>query len=153
MVVKSFRGKLADLGSETIHLSTNTGTTGYKIKKLEIMSPQPGVLNESHVVQIFTVPKTDTSFYDNIDFSDPTLLGAAFLQQDDQNYNPGFESISFDNKTFNQDIYVTHADVVSTQPINYHIELEQVKLDLGENTVATLKDIRNIEGQPFASTP
>jgi len=143
MPVKSFRGKLADLGKETIHLHTNTGTTGYRIKKLEIMSAQPGVLDESHVVQIFTVDKTDTSLYDNIDFSDPTLLGAAFLQQDDQNYNPGFESISFDNKTFNQDIFVTHADVKSTQPINYHIELEQVTLSLDENTVATLKDIRN----------
>ncbi len=144
MPIKSFRGKIADLGSETIHLHTNNGSTGYRIKKLEIMSAQPGVLDESHVVQIFTVAQTDTSTYDNVDFSDPTLLAAAFLQQDDQNYNPGFESISFDNKTFNQDIYVVHADVKNTQPINYHIELEQVKLDLNENTVATLKDIRNL---------
>ena len=147
MPIKSFRGKLPDLGSETIHLHTNDGSTGYRIRKLEIMSAQPGVVDEAHVVQIFTVPKTDTSFYDNIDFSDDTLLASAFLQQDDQNYNPGFESISFDNTTFNQDIYVTHADVKSTQPVNYHIELEQVKLDLTENTVATLKDIRNIDGQ------
>jgi hypothetical protein len=147
MPVKSFRGKLADLATETIHLHTNNGSTGYRIKKLEIMSAQPGVVDESHVVQIFTVPQTDTSTYDNIDFSDPTLLASAFLQQDDQNYNPGFESISFDNKTFNQDIFVTHADVKSTQPINYHIELEQVTLDLNENTVATLQDIRNIESQ------
>ena len=27
---------------------------------------------------------------------------------------------------------------------NYHIELEQMKLDLSEQTVATLKDIRNV---------
>jgi len=31
--------------------------------------------------------------------------------------------------------------------MNYYIELEQVKLDLNENTVATLKDIRNIASQ------
>jgi len=144
MAIRSFRGKLADLGSETIALHTNDGSTGYRIIKLEIMSIQPGVLDEAHVVQIFTIPHTDTSFYDNIDFSDPTLLASAFLQQDDQNYNPGFESISFDNKTFNQDVYVTHADVKGSAAINYHIELEIVKLDLTENTVATLKDIRNI---------
>ncbi len=144
MPIKTFRGKIDNEAIDTIALHTNDGSTGYRIKKLEIMSAQPGVLDESHVVQIFTVAQTDTSTYDNVDFSDPTLLAAAFLQQDDQNYNPGFESISFDNKTFNQDIYVVHADVKNTQPINYHIELEQVKLDLNENTVATLKDIRNL---------
>jgi hypothetical protein len=40
---------------------------------------------------------------------------------------------------------VTHSDVDGTEPVNYHIELEQVSLALDENTVATLKDIRNIE--------
>ena len=48
---------------------------------------------------------------------------------------------------FNQDIYVTHKDVAVGQTVNYYIELEQIKLDLNENTVATLKDIRNIEAQ------
>ena len=33
----------------------------------------------------------------------------------------------------------THADA---GPVNYYIELEQVKLDLSEATVATLKDMR-----------
>ena len=32
-----------------------------------------------------------------------------------------------------------------SRPVNYYVELEQMKLDLNENTVATLKDIRNIE--------
>ena len=30
-----------------------------------------------------------------------------------------------------------------TSGVNYYIELEQIKLDIGESTVATLKDIRN----------
>ena len=55
--------------------------------------------------------------------------------------------------TFNQDVYVTFKKTAGTSPTNYYIELEQVKLALDENTVATLKDIRNIEGQSFASTP
>ena len=48
---------------------------------------------------------------------------------------------------FNQDIFVT-CDTGSTsgESCNYYIELEQIKLDLNENTVATLKDIRNIVG-------
>jgi len=138
---------MADLGSETIVLHTNSGSTGYRVKKIEIMSAAPGVLDEAHIVQIFSVNKTDTSLYDNVDFSDPTLLATAYYKDDDQNYNPGFMSISFDNRIFNQDIYITHADVKSNQPVNYHIELEQMKLDLNENTVATLKDIRNVEAQ------
>ena len=32
----------------------------------------------------------------------------------------------------------------SAIPCNYYIELEQVKLDTNANTVATLKDIRNV---------
>jgi len=52
----------------------------------------------------------------------------------------------------NQDIYITHIDTNGAIPCNYYIELEQVKLDLSENTVATLKDIRNIT-EPTAATP
>ena len=51
------------------------------------------------------------------------------------------------NEIFNQDIYITHVDSDASAPINYYIELEQIKLDLNENTVATLKDIRNIASQ------
>jgi len=53
--------------------------------------------------------------------------------------------IIFDQEIFNQDIYIGNQDVAgSNSKINYYIELEQMKLDLSENTVATLKDIRNI---------
>ena len=54
-------------------------------------------------------------------------------------------AVVFDNEIFNQDIYITHTDAHATGECNYYIELEQIKLDLNENTVATLKDIRNIE--------
>ena len=54
-------------------------------------------------------------------------------------------TVVFDNMTFNQDIDITMVDVNGTQAGNYYIELEQIKLDLNENTVATLKDIRNIK--------
>jgi len=53
-------------------------------------------------------------------------------------------TIIFDKEIFNQDIYITHTEAAgSALACNYYIELEQVKLDLSENTVATLKDIRN----------
>ena len=141
--IKSFRGKIADLASETIHLHTNEGSIGYVIKRFELMSTQPGAVDGEHVVQIFTIPKTDTSLYDNVDFSDQTLLASGYISTDTSEVNADSRTIIFDTMTFNQDIYVTHADVKGALPVNYHIELEQVRLSLDENSVATLKDIRN----------
>ena len=56
-------------------------------------------------------------------------------------------SVVFDNITFNQDIHLGFKNLDAAIDMNYHIELELVKLDLNENTVATLKDIRNIKSQ------
>ena len=36
MPIKSFRGMLKDLAKETIHLATNDGSTGYRIKKISV---------------------------------------------------------------------------------------------------------------------
>ena len=144
MPIKSFRGQIADLASETIPLHTNTGSTGYRIKKFEVMGITPGQSDGEHVVQIFTIPQTDTALYDNVDFSNNTLLGAAFFKTRGATTATDTYKVIFDNVTFNQDIYVVHADVDGSAAVNYHIELETIKLALDENTVATLKDIRNI---------
>jgi len=141
--ILTFKGELADLAQDTIALHTNNGKTGYQVKKLELFSIQPGVLDEAHIVQIFSVSDHPVSLYDNVDFSNQTLLGAAYYKDDDQNYNPGFMTTVFDNRIFNQDIYVTHADVKSSHAVNYYLELEQMDLALDEATVATLKNIRN----------
>jgi len=53
----------------------------------------------------------------------------------------------FDQEIFNQDIYIGTKDTQGNA-MNYYIELEQVKLDLSQSTVATLKDIRNLEYPP-----
>ena len=143
MPIKTFRGLIADLGAETIALHTNDGSTGYKIRKFELMSTQPGQVDGEHIMQIFTIPKTDTSLYDNIDFSDQTLLGCGYISTDTSEVNADTRTIIFDNITFNQDIYLTHADVKGNLGVNYHIELEQVKLSLDESTVTTLKNLRN----------
>ena len=143
MPIKSFRGKLVDGGIDTISLHTNTGSIGYRITKFQIIHAEPGEQHAEHTVKIYTIPQASA---DNaIDFSDNTLLGAAYLTNSATTGYPADQMIIFDNMTFNQDIYVTHEDTVGSQPCNYYIELEVVKLALDENTVATLKDIRNIE--------
>lgn len=148
MPIKSFRGEIADGGIDTIHLHTNTGTTGYRIKKLQLFPHKFGTEDQKSTVTIFSIPQAAGSATNEVDFSDNTLLGAACLSTDNSENNPLNNNVVFDNVTFNQDIYVCHENVHSdAKPVNYYIELEQIKLDLGENTTATLKDIRNIKGR------
>ena len=70
------------------------------------------------------------------------MLAAAFYENNQNVAAEGTSVIIFDKEIFNQDIYVTCAS--TDGPINYYIELEQMRLDINENTVATLKDIRNL---------
>ncbi len=143
MPIKSFRGKIANEGIDTIVLHTNTGSTGYRIKKFQMMPDNPGTSDVEHTMKIFSIPQTATPT-NSIDFSDNTLLAAGYLVDSNSVGNTSYLSTIFDNMTFNQDIYITHKEALDAQPGNYYIELEMVKLDLSENTVATLKDIRNI---------
>ena len=139
-MIKSFRGLIADDAQDRIYLSTNTGTIGYRIVKLEIMPSKVSVAHTNAVVQIFSrddnvAPST------TIDFSDNTLLAAArYLDRVNVEMS---QATIFDNDVFNQDIYVKYKDADAATEINYYIELEEVKLDLNASTVVTLKDMRN----------
>ena len=140
----SFRGKLSDGEVETIALQTNNGLTGYQIVKFQII-PQKAVTtaNES-VIQIF---KTQASAVPSleIDFSNNRLLAVGiYSNQTDTTYYPDDMNIVFESEKFNQDIYITHKQGTGSGECNYYLELKQMSLDLNEQTVATLKDIRNI---------
>ena len=146
MPIKSFRGRIKDSGQDTISLHTNTGSIGYRITKFQVMSEKPffGDLSE-HCLKIYSVKQTTVD--GEVDFSTQTLLGVAISTNHTSGWlGPPTPVIIFDKMTFNQDIYVTCNDAQGSQECNYYIELEQVRLDLNENTVATLKDIRNITG-------
>ena len=144
MPIKTFRGLIEDDTQETIVLHTNDGKTGYRIVKFDLIPNEPGGLDGEHVVQIWKVSQTTNS--NKIDLSDNTLLGAGYCSNDTSgDAYPTRQTILFDQEIFNQDIFVTHKIRNGSGSMNYYIELEQIKLDLNENTVATLKDIRNIE--------
>jgi hypothetical protein len=147
-MIKTFRGLLAHGSEDTIVLHTNDGSTGYRIVKFEVMPNLPGSTYYENVVKIYKI--SQTSIDGTIDFSDNTLLGVAYNEGDANNiYRDGI-IVSFDLEVFNQDIYITNNDATGqNKPVNYYVELEQVKLDLSENTVATLKDIRNVKTQGF----
>ncbi len=146
-MIKSFRGQLADGGQDRIRLSTNDGLTGYKILKFQIMPQSPGDVQQESVVMLHrnkttTVPTGST----DVNFEDPLLMGAAigYFGAVASN-NSQTQTVIFDSELVNQDIYITHTDNGSNSKINYYIEMEQVKLDLSEATVATLKDMRGRE--------
>ena len=144
MPIKSFRALLEDNTQHQISLHTNDGSTGYRIVKFQGVPKAPMTLDQENVIKIYKVPQTTVD--GNVDFSDQTLLAVCCVSYDNDAATPGIgESIIFDSEVFNQDIFVTHEDVhAGGRPCNFYIELEQVKLDLGQNTVATLKDIRNV---------
>jgi len=146
-MIKTFRGLLPHGAQDTIVLHTNDGSVGYRIVKFQVIANVPGTTSHEAVTKIYKTdqnPSTGSLVNGVIDFNDNTLLGAAFATALVSGFT--YENvIVFDSEIFNQDIYVTNDDVSgNTAKMNYYIELEQIKLDLNENTVATLKDIRNI---------
>ena len=145
-MIKSFRGQLANEEQVTIRLGTNNGLTGYKIKKFQGISSQPGVANEAHVLKLYSVDTDEvTTPNGTVDFDNPLLLGVVYFTNRSDELHSNENTIIFDNVTVNQDIFITHADIQSSVAGNYYLELEQVKLDLSEATVATLKDMRGSE--------
>jgi len=139
----SFRGLLEDGGIDMLPLQTNNGLIGYKIVKFQGVPKQPMTLDQENVIKIYKTEQTTAD--GNVDFSDNRLLGVCCVSYDNDAATPAIgQSVIFDNEIFNQDIYITHEDVhAGNRPCNYYIELEQMKLDLSEQTVTTLKDIRN----------
>ena len=142
MTIKTFRGLIAHDAVDTVVLHTNDGSIGYRIVKFELMPNQPAVDNMAFVVKIYKTSQTAVD--GKVDFSDNTLLGAAYYEHEPSSYSDESVVIA-DREIFNQDIFITcwEHHQPGNEFINYYIELEQFKLDLNENTVATLKDIRN----------
>ena len=139
-MIKSFKGQIADGGQETIRLGTIRGEIGYRIKKYAIIPSDPANTSNESIVKVFTVEPAAVS--ETVNFNDPTLLAVAFYSGNTAASAPQDMVVIFDNTVFTQVIHLTHATDAGSAPINYYLELEQVKLSLNEATVATLKDMR-----------
>ena len=139
-MIKSFRGRLDDGTQQTIRLGTNKGLIGYSIRKFQIIGKDPINTDQEAVIQVYSI-NPDATPANEINFDDPTLLAVAYYENSDSPSYLGGSVVIFDSVKFNQDIYITNQSNTNV-PINYYLELEQVKLDLNEATVATLKDMR-----------
>jgi hypothetical protein len=144
-MIKTFRGLLADGGQDRIRLSTIKGKVGYKIINFRILSYSPGDANSEHIVKIYS-EKQDTLVTGSakIDFSDPTLMAAAYNKDSASDSSGAYytPTVIFDNVIVNQDMYVTHTDNVGAVACNYYFELEVTELSDQGAEYTTLKDIR-----------
>jgi len=141
MVVKTFRGLLADGAQERIPLGTIKGKVGYRIVKFEIVPTLTGSIDAELVAKIYKTLQTAVN--GDVNFSDNDLLGMAYfkINQTDARYGWG-PAVIFDQEVFNQDIFITAVDTNASNNTNYYLELEQFPLASDEATVATLKDIK-----------
>jgi len=144
-MIKTYKGMLADGGEDKIRLKTSKGEVGYRITKLQGITNDPGIANREHVLKIYKVSQATVT--GTIDFTDNTLLGTAFVTNRSDTLLTGM-NIIFDTEIFNQDIYITHFEAASGPgsggPCNYYIELERIKLNENESTMATLQSMRTI---------
>jgi len=136
----SYKGMIASTGTERLRLKTNNGKVGYKITKFEIM-PNNSNNNFETTVKIYSTKQNQGDVF--VDFSDSTLLAAAFSGLISGGY-AGSQTIIHDNVIFNQDIYVTAEDASGSQATNYYIELEAISLNDVEATMVTLQNLRTI---------
>ena len=145
-MIKTYRGRLTDPQQITIRLATRRGEIGYRINKLQVMPVDiDGSSAHEDSVQIFT--RKQDAIVADVDFDNSELLAAAYyLRTTTGGGTPttvsNYDTIIIDNVIVNQDIFLTYGSGQGGQQLNYYLELEQVKLDLGEATVATLKDMR-----------
>jgi len=140
----SFRGMIAPGLQEKINLATLNGKTGYKIKKFQLMSKTPGAdADVAFIAQIFASDQTG-SITATVNFTNSNLLAAAFYNAE-QNAGRQYETIIFDDRVFNQDIYINITDADGgTKHCNYYIELETMPLTDIQSTQLTLKNLRTI---------
>ena len=140
MVVKTFRGLLADGGQDRIRLQTIKGKVGYRIIKFQTMNMNPGAQLIEGVMKVYKEEQTTVDGI--VNFTDSSLLAADYHIDNDSTAYATSEVVIFDQEMFNQDIYITFKDISTGQSMNYYIELEAIALDDAGAEYTTLKDMR-----------
>tara|TARA_R110000823_G_C15595177_1_gene464714 strand:+ start:141 stop:578 length:438 start_codon:yes stop_codon:yes gene_type:complete len=141
MTIKTFRGLLADGAQERIRLETLDGKQGYRIKKLVTIPNSPGTTGIESIIKIYSIKQTTIDVL--VNFSEQTLLGVSYYQDDANIAYPSSQDIIFDRVVFNQDIFITLKQNAGSHSMNYYLELEKIKLDDVEATAVILKNFRN----------
>jgi len=149
-MIKTFRGLLTDGEERTIRLSTIRGERGYRITKFQLFPHKPGTTTTEPVVSVWARSGLGGGVSTAVvDFENQYLLAVAFYQDRHESTYIAAETVIFDRRIINQDIFVTLTNTEDAEKCNYYIELEQIKLDLNEATAATLQDMRGTKGPAY----
>ena len=141
MAIKTYRALIADGAQEEINLRTNDGKTGYQVTKFQVISNDPNSVAAECIMKIYKAKQSTLT--DKINFSDNELLAVSYFSNSDNPAYTADQQIIFDTVIFNQNIFVTCHSALNTEPCNYYLELEQIKLNDNESTMATLQSIRS----------
>ena len=133
--VHSFRGLLADGGQDEINLERQNVNLAYRIVKFELLPALPGTSSYEDVAKVYR--EEQSSITAAIDFTDPDLLAAAYLEGNNANSSIDHLNVIFDNVLFSRNIYVTHVDADTGASCNYYIEIEEVPV-----TASTLMQLK-----------
>ena len=134
---------------QKINLSNNDGKTGYRIIKFQVFPHDiDGSTSHEDLVQVWTSKLAADNATNDADFTMGDMVAAAYYVRSSNPSAPYVATIAddqvvVDNAVFNQDIYISMKTGQTNQKINYYLELEQIRLDLVEQTVATLQSIRS----------
>ena len=123
----SFRGFLADGGQDRIRIEGATGEIAWRITKFEVIGGAPGVSSYETVLKIYR--EEQSSVTATIDFSDDELLASAsYAHASSGDLGLVANSVIFDNALFVRNIYINNKATGTSLPMNYYIELEEVKV-------------------------
>ena len=141
----SYKGTLSIGTQDKITLKTNRGKVGYKITKFQLMPTKPGTTTHEYVGQIFSKDQTG-SITQEVKFTNNELLAVIYYADSSSAADNQADTIIFDNAKFNQNIFINITDASgNTDPCNYYIELETMKLTDIEATMLTLKSIKTMK--------
>jgi len=136
MLIKTFRGLIEDGGQYKIHLSGGDPGTGYRINKFQLFPQKPGQETVENTIAIYKDKQTSLSTSAIvIDFGDDSLLGAGTFHEGHGDSVVTNDVTIFDHEVFNQSIYLIHTDTIGTVPVNFYLELEEIKMKNGEAAV------------------
>ena len=137
MKIKTFRGKLLNETMDRISLHGGDSDTGYRIVKFQVMGQNENTDYETSV-QIFK--QKPASFTADVNFDDDTLIAAILYSDSASSGDSSMQTIIFDKEVVNQDLYITmDGGSTSNAVINYYIELEEVKMNNGEQAVVNFR--------------
>ena len=130
--IKTLRGKLLNDSQEKIYLAGDESDQGYKITKFQLMGVNE---NTDYEVTIQIFKTKQTSFTDDVNFDDDSLIAAALYSDSTSGGEFASQTIVFDHEVVNQDLYIAASGPTFASPMNYYIEMEQVTMSKGEQSV------------------